>query len=92
MRWIIGMFALTLVGLQIELWFGDNGMPALRELEQAVSEQSAANQALAEENDDLKAEILNLNSSTEAAEERARTQLGLKMPDETFFQVPAKLD
>lgn len=89
MRWVIGIFALTLLGLQIELWFGDNGVPALRALEQSVSEQSAANQALAEENDDLQAEILNLRNSSEAAEERARTQLGLQMPNETFYLVPS---
>jgi len=87
MRWTIALFALVLAALELELWFGDDRRPGLRELEREVAEQSAANQALAERNADLKAEISNLNQGTEAAEERARSELGLLKPDETFFQV-----
>jgi cell division protein FtsB len=35
----------------------------------------------------LDAEVVNLKRSHEAAEERARTDLGMIGPDETFYQV-----
>jgi cell division protein FtsB len=87
MRWVIALFAFVLAGLQIELWFGDDRLPRLRELEHSVAAQSAINQALGERNADLKAEISSLNLGNEAAEERARSQLGLVLPDESFYQV-----
>ena len=80
MRWLIAVLALALVALQIELWFSDDRVPALRELKRTVAEQSAVNQALAEENAGLKAEIQSLKTGDEAAEERARSELGLVLP------------
>jgi cell division protein FtsB len=91
MRWIVAFFALALVAMQLELWFGDDRRPALAELRIAVAEQSAANEALAERNADLAAEIRNLRQGSEAAEERARSDLGLLQPDETFYQI-AEID
>jgi cell division protein FtsB len=87
MRWIIAVFALALVAMQVELWLGDDRMPALRDLRAEVALQSAENQALAERNADLAAEIRNLEEGTEAAEERARSDLGLLRADETFYQI-----
>ena len=87
MRWTIALFAFALIVMQLELWFGDDRLPALREYEIAVTEQTAVNQALAERNVDLKAEIINLRERSEAAEERARSELGLIKPNETFYQI-----
>lgn len=87
MRWIIAVFALILVALQLELWFGKDRRPGLIELEREVAEQSAVNQDLAERNADLEAEIANLKQGTEAVEERARSELGLKRSDEDFYQI-----
>ena len=87
MRWIIAVFALALVAMQVELWLGEDRLPGLRANREAVAEQSAENQLLAERNADLAAEIRNLEQSSEAAEERARSDLGLKLADETFYQI-----
>jgi cell division protein FtsB len=62
-------------------------MAAVQRLNQSVVEQSAVNQALVGENTDLEAEILDLRRLGEAAEERARSELGLTYPNETFFQI-----
>jgi len=86
-RWIVALFAVVLAAMQIQLWFGDDRIPRLRELEHAVADQTAANQALAELNADLAAEIRSLRQGTEAAEERARADLGMMRPDETFYQI-----
>ena len=91
MRWIIAVFALALVALQLEYWLGDDRRPGLLALREAVAGQSAENQSLAELNADLAAEIRNLRQGTEAAEERARSELGLQRADETFYQI-AEID
>lgn len=87
MRWVIAFFTFTLVAMQLELWFGDDRLEAVRRLEQNVAEQSAINRALAEENTDLEAEVLDLRRTGEAIEERARSELGLIYPDESFYQI-----
>jgi cell division protein FtsB len=86
MRWANLFLALTLAALQLELWLGDDRLPGLRQLRQEVAAQSEWNQELAERNADLEAEIRNLRQGDEAAEERARSELGLVLPTEDFFQ------
>jgi cell division protein FtsB len=87
MRWVIALFAFLLLAMQLELWFGDDRRPRLNTLEQEVAEQTATNQALAETNADLRAEAENLRQGKEAAEERARSELGLIEPGETYYQI-----
>ncbi len=87
MRWVIALFAFTLAALQLELWLGDDRLPRQRELERDVAGQTALNRELVERNADLKAEIHDLKEGTEAAEERARSELGLVRPDESFYQL-----
>lgn len=87
MRWTIAFFAVALIAMQLEFWFGDDRRPGLEALRADVAEQSAIVQALAERNADLEAEIINLRESLEAAEEIARSELGLIHPEETYFQI-----
>jgi cell division protein FtsB len=91
MRWIIAVFALALAAMQLELWFGDDRLPERNALRADVALQSAENEALAERNADLAAEIRNLRQGSEAAEERARANLGLMRADETYYQI-AEID
>ena len=86
-RWmlvILGAIALTLQG---QLWFSDSGYAKTRNLRAAVAEQHDQNAELRARNAALDAEVVNLKRSHEAAEERARTDLGMIGPDETFYQV-----
>lgn len=87
MRWTIAFFAIALIALQLELWLGEDRLPWLRELEASVETQTALNQTLADRNADLEAEIVNLRQGGEAVEERARSELGLVLPGETYFQI-----
>ena len=73
--------------LQGQLWFSDAGFGKTRGLRAAVAEQSEQNAALRERNAALDAEVINLKQSSEAAEERARTDLGMIGAEETFYQV-----
>jgi cell division protein FtsB len=81
---ILGVAALT---LQAQLWFSNEGFGKTRDLRAAVAAQTAQNAQLRERNHALDAEVVNLKQSSEAAEERARTDLGMIGPEETFYQV-----
>jgi len=81
---ILGAAALTLQG---QLWFSAEGFGKTRSLRAAVGEQRLQNEQLRERNQALDAEVVNLKQSSEAAEERARTDLGMIGPKETFYQV-----
>ena len=81
---VLGVAALT---LQSQLWFTAEGFGKTRDLRIAVAEQRAQNEQLRQRNQALDAEVINLKQSSEAAEERARTDLGMIGRKETFFQV-----
>lgn len=87
MRWLIGIFALTLALLQARLWFADDGLRELRQLRAEMRAQTDANRDLAERNAALEAEVIDLKQGLDAAEERARSELGMVRSDETFFQI-----
>ena len=75
------------LGLQADLWFTDDGYRKTLKLRTAVADQRALNESLRERNAALDAEVINLKDGREAAEERARTDLGMIGKTETFYQV-----
>lgn len=81
---VLGAIALTLQG---QLWFSAEGFGKTRDLRAAVAEQRVQNEQLRARNQSLDAEVVNLKQSSEAAEERARTDLGMIGRSETFYQV-----
>lgn len=78
--------------LQAQLWFSEGGYQKTLNLRNAVAEQRVLNQDLRSRNLSLDAEVINLKQSLEAAEERARTDLGLIGSSETFYQVVSVAD
>ena len=92
LRWIIALLAIAALTMQVELWFADDGYRKTRDLRQAVAEQRGENEELRERNAALDAEVINLKDGLEAAEERARTDLGLIGETETFYQVVPSTD
>lgn len=86
-RWMLVILGAIALVLQGQLWFSDSGYAKTRNLRAAVAEQRDQNAELRERNAALDAEVVNLKRSHEAAEERARTDLGMIGPDETFYQV-----
>ncbi len=59
----------------------------MRRLEQRVESQAQENEALAQRNRELRAEVEDLRQGLGAVEERARSELGLIKEDEEFYQV-----
>ena len=89
------LVAFILVGLlavlQWPLWFGKGGWLRVGELDRQLAAQRESNQKLEARNAVLGAEVRSLREGREAVEERARQQLNMVRPDETFFQfVPSE--
>lgn len=87
MRWIMLVLAIAGLAMQGQLWLSDSGVSKTRDLHHAVREQRDQNDELRNRNAALEAEVLNLKNGKAAAEERARTDLGMIGKSETFYQV-----
>ena len=86
-RWLLVLLAIAGLGLQAELWFSDDGYRKTLNLREAVADQRDLNETLRDRNGALDAEVVNLKQGRDAAEERARTDLGMIGETETFYQV-----
>ena len=86
------MLGIVAIALQGALWLADDGYRKTVNLRAAVAEQRGLNEQLNERNTALDAEVINLKQGLEAAEERARTDLGLVGQNETFYQVVTTAD
>ena len=87
LRWLLVVLGTAALLLQAQLWFSDGGYRKTVKLRQAVADQRELNERLRNRNAALDAEVINLKQGLEAAEERARTDLGMIGPKETFYQV-----
>lgn len=87
MKWLMGVLVVATVLLQYRLWLSDDGVREYARMQSAVAQQREANDALVSRNDQLKAEVADLKKGMTALEERARSDLGMVEPNETFFQV-----
>ncbi len=76
--------------LQYRIWWGERSYREIESLKNKISEQKEQNRLLEERNRALKKEILLLRTNPDALEERAREQLGLVKPDETFYRIIPK--
>lgn len=81
---IIALLALLAI-LQTRLWISKDGFSEVSRLNAQVELQRAENEELDERNARLRAEVEDLRGGFAAVEERARSDLGLVAPDESFF-------
>jgi cell division protein FtsB len=85
---IVLVLLLVLLGwLQYRLWFGGGGEREVAQLQAQVARQRHDNTGLQQRNDALAAEVEDLKSGEAAVEERARNELGMIKPGETFYRV-----
>ena len=85
--WPVLALMLLLGALQSKLWLGGGGWRDAKALQHTVEEQRAENARLQQRNDALTAEVEDLKSGETAVEERARSELGMIKPGETFYRV-----
>jgi len=87
MKVVAAGLLVILVLLQYRLWLGDGGLRDVYQLRAEIEAQREQNRALQERNRTLAAEVQDLKKGTVAIEERARTDLGMVGPGETYYQV-----
>jgi cell division protein FtsB len=79
--------AALLIFLQYRLWFENGGISDLVRLKKMIVVQAEENDKLKKRNDDLLFQIQRIQNSQDAAEARARSELGMVKKGETFYQV-----
>ena len=87
MKWLAAALAVAVLLLQYRLWLAPDGVREVARLKQAVAVQRAENERLTDRNHQLAAEVRDLKTGMDALEERARSDLGMIGPNETFYQV-----
>ena len=87
MRFLMVVLAVVLVLLQARLWLSNGGLREVWRLESEVARRIDDNDRLAARNSALEAEVRDLKQGLAAAEERARTELGMIRSGETFYQI-----
>lgn len=82
------LFAIILLAvLQFVLWGGQGGLLDFLGLQNTVQVQIQDNRALLERNATLVGDVIDLKEGSDAVEERARNEMGMVKPGETFYQV-----
>ena len=74
MKVLLGALVVMLVMLQVNLWVGEGSFAQLNTLESQVEVQKQDNLVLAERNQELENEVLDLKTGLDAVEERARSE------------------
>jgi cell division protein FtsB len=83
------LLAGLLLAIQWPLWFGHGSWLRVWDLQHQLAARQESNAALRAHNLALTAEMASLRQGSEAIEERARGELHMMRPDETFFELPS---
>jgi len=87
MKFLGPIIILLIMHFQYRLWLGDGSMKETRAYQQQLAELKKLGEEKRQRNEKLIAEVMDLQNGKEAIEERAREDLGMIRPEETFFQV-----
>lgn len=87
-RWKIPFILLLVLGyLQYSLWYGKNNIYDYQDNLQMLKSLHQENDKLKARNQQMIAEVDDLQKGYEAIEERARSHLGMVKPDEYFYRI-----
>ncbi len=84
---LIAVLIAALVFLQYLLWLAEDGVRQTYALRITIQAQTEENAALDERNRALEADVADLKNGLMAIEERARAEMGMIRPDETFYRI-----
>ena len=87
MRLLLLVLVVLVALIQYPLWMGHGGWFQVRELQAQLVGQKSINEGLQQRNKALAAEVADLQSGTEASEERARAELGMMRQEEVFVHI-----
>lgn len=85
MKVLVGVLAVLFLVLQYNLWVGEGSFSQLRDLDAQVEVQEVENLTLAERNQELEGEVVDLKEGQDAIEERARSEFGMVKEGETLY-------
>ncbi len=81
------ILSLLFMTLQVDLWVGQGGLLQFLQLRKELHLQIHENNLLKARNNILYAEVWDLKEGFDAIEERARVELGMIKPAETFYKI-----
>ncbi|MDE2607080.1 MAG: cell division protein FtsB [Burkholderiales bacterium] len=76
-----------LVVVQAQLWLGRGSVGDVARMERKLQEQKASNALAQQANEQLAAEVRDLQEGLDMVEEKARSELGMVKPDEVLVQI-----
>ena len=86
-RIVPAILVLLLALFHAQLWMGRGSVPSVREMQQRLDVQIAKNAQAQLSNDQLAAEVRDLQEGLDMVEEKARSELGMVKPNEIFVQI-----
>ena len=86
-RVVPALLIALLAVVHVQLWFGRGSVAAVGEMQRKLQQQKTANAQAQQANDQLAAEVRDLQEGLEMVEERARAELGMVKPNEVYVQI-----
>jgi len=80
---LIGLLAVV----QAQLWLGRGSVLDVAQMQRKLDEQKARNTVAQQANEQLAAEVRDLQEGLEMVEEKARSELGMVKPNEVYVQI-----
>jgi len=80
---LIGLLAVV----QAQLWLGRGSVGDVAQMQRKLDEQKARNAIAQQANEQLGAEVRDLQEGVEMVEEKARSELGMVKPNEIYIQI-----
>jgi cell division protein FtsB len=87
MRFLPHALIALIIAIQYPLWIGKGSWLRVWDVNQQLTEQKNKNTKLAQRNAGLDADVRDLKEGLVAVEERARVELGMIKPNETYYQI-----
>jgi cell division protein FtsB len=90
MRFLPHTLIALIIAIQYPLWIGKGSWLRVWDVNQQLTEQKNKNTKLAQRNAGLDADVRDLKEGLVAVEERARVELGMIKPNETYYRILEK--
>lgn len=85
MKVLMSVLVVLFLILQFNLWVGEGSFAQLQQLGSQVDDQKQENLTLAERNQELEGEVVDLKEGQDAIEERARSEFNMVKEGETLY-------
>lgn len=86
-RLVAALLIGLLLVLHAQLWFGRGSVGNVAQMQRKLDEQKVKNTAAQQANEQLAAEVRDLQEGLEMVEEKARMELGMVKPNEIYVQI-----